>query len=601
MKKSKKILLILIPAVVCLALAVGALWAGSHYVLVQGRLYPMDITELDLRDTEISRVSAFARCRELKKLDLRGSSPDLEAVFALQQELPDCQILWDIPLGDIVYDCTSEAVTLEDVPANWENLRYFPVLRQVEFTRCTDPAAAENVADALPGAVVLRNYALAGQWYPHDTEAVTVSAGEAGNICEELKYFRDMKSVTIENGALPADTLRSLKSLYPGIAFTWNVPAGEVLLPAAVTELPYEGKMPALSALEAVLDLLPELKTVALTVNDAPAADMVSFRAAHPELEVTWTVLLFDQEYPNDTAELDLHGQRFSPEQVGELEAVLPYFPALTKIDMSDCGLSDEEMDALNTRWPDIEIVWTLYFKNYALRTDATYFIPSSTENLGGLPLVNGDLDILRYCPHMQGLDLGHQYFDDLSFLYYTPHVKYLILVECPISDITPIGSLKELKYAELFDTFITDLSPLVNCTSLTSVNLSYLDARHDTVWETLSQMPWLKRLWYCNIPLSGSEIRQLEANGTYVFNIPGGEPTGGTWRYDDAYYEMRDFFGNMWYMPGGTNGLDEDGNQIVIDDWGVEYHLENWDLTQRWWELPQFAGENVHILGITY
>ena len=42
------------------------------------------------------------------------------------------------------------------------------------------------------------------------------------------------------------------------------------------------------------------------------------------------------------------------------------------------------------------------------------------------------------------------------------------------------------------------------------------------------------------------------------------GEPTGSTWREHPHYFEMRDFFG-MYYMPGGTNGVDENGNQIIV------------------------------------
>ena len=36
----------------------------------------------------------------------------------------------------------------------------------------------------------------------------------------------------------------------------------------------------------------------------------------------------------------------------------------------------------------------------------------------------------------------------------------------------------------------------------------------------------------------------------------------------------MRDFF-EMYYMPGGTNGVDENGNQIIIDDWGERFILK--------------------------
>ena len=55
-----------------------------------------------------------------------------------------------------------------------------------------------------------------------------------------------------------------------------------------------------------------------------------------------------------------------------------------------------------------------------------------------------------------------------------------------------------------------------------------------------------------------------------------------------------------MYYMPGGTNGVDENGNQIIIDDWGEEFILEDWDGGPRWWEEPQYAHMHPHIYGIT-
>ena len=79
--------------------------------------------------------------------------------------------------------------------------------------------------------------------------------------------------------------------------------------------------------------------------------------------------------------------------------------------------------------------------------------------------------------------------------------------------------------------------------------------------------MPQLERLWYCGNNMTDEQLDELKAAlpDTEMYLLPHGESTGGTWRTHPHYYEMRDFFG-MYYMPGGTNGVAEDGSQIIID-----------------------------------
>jgi hypothetical protein len=47
------------------------------------------------------------------------------------------------------------------------------------------------------------------------------------------------------------------------------------------------------------------------------------------------------------------------------------------------------------------------------------------------------------------------------------------------------------------------------------------------------------------------------------MFLEPPAESTGGGWRDPPHYYDMRDIF-EMYYMPGGTNGVDDRGQQII-------------------------------------
>ena len=221
-------------------------------------------------------------------------------------------------------------------------------------------------------------------------------------------------------------------------------------------------------------------------------------------------------------------------------------------------------MAALNDRHEDIRFVWRVYFSEFSLRTDETNFIAARVRNQ--YPIYSSDLEVLKYCPDLQALDLGHKQITSLSFLQYVPHLKYLILVENDINDITPIGELQELTYLEMFWTKCEDISPLQNCKALTDLNISYIYCRPAKCLETLVNMPQLERLWYCGNNLNAEQLEELQTAlpDTEMYLAAHGEPTGSTWREHPHYFEMRDFFG-MYYMAGGTNGVDENGNQIII------------------------------------
>ena len=117
--------------------------------------------------------------------------------------------------------------------------------------------------------------------------------------------------------------------------------------------------------------------------------------------------------------------------------------------------------------------------------------------------------------------------------------------------DITPIGSLQELKYLEIFQTNPADISPLLNCKKLEQLNMCYCFGFDIS---PLKEMKQLKRLWYAGLgPYRGAEL--IEALPDTQVYCPISDPdgsTGGGWREDEAYYEMRDVFA-MYYQPGGT------------------------------------------------
>ena len=114
--------------------------------------------------------------------------------------------------------------------------------------------------------------------------------------------------------------------------------------------------------------------------------------------------------------------------------------------------------------------------------------------------------------------------------------------------------------------------------------------------------MTWLEWLWYCNCPLSAEQMRELtNRENLTTFFLRGGECSGGTWRYSPYYYEMRDAF-HAIYMPGGTNGVDPENQstQIIVDDAGQWFYLENFDMDQYWWKQERYSMYHPYLIGLT-
>jgi len=83
------------------------------------------------------------------------------------------------------------------------------------------------------------------------------------------------------------------------------------------------------------------------------------------------------------------------------VEALFRYLPRLERVILCDCGIPNEELDALNRRYEDIRVIWRVYFANYSLRTDATSFIAAAYED--GADIYNWHTGVFKYLTDMQG------------------------------------------------------------------------------------------------------------------------------------------------------------------------------------------------------
>ena len=299
----------------------------------------------------------------------------------------------------------------------------------------------------------------------------------------------------------------------------------------------------AIPAAEPIATPMPVEATASPSPTDTPEP------TPEPTPEVIRTLTIYGKEFSSADTEIDLSNIKIK-DGGAELLELLDALPHLEKVIMCDCGLSDQQMDDLNRAYEDIRFVWMLHFSAYDIRTDTNFFMANTDPGAG---LSNQDLQLLRYCPDIEIVDLGHKQVSDISFVTSLPHLRYLLLADSDVADITPVAELKELEYLELFLTNVTDLSPLLGCPRLVDLNLCYIPtSAAQSAYEVIMQMPWLERLFYVNSGLTQeqqNDIRDLLSDDASVIftDDTSTASTGLGWRFHERYYEMRDIIGMMY------------------------------------------------------
>ena len=446
------------------------------------------------------------------------------------------------PMGENRYERTIESIDLSGSPVqDLTQLKAFSNLKKIDLRgtglQCEE---YEQVKTWFPEAQILWDIPFQGEYFPMDTRELTITTLSEADL-EALSYFAELKTIRAEE-CPDYPVLDALRRQRPDLEMHYRIPvAGETFGHQAVRlRLPGE----CVEELFDLLPMFPELWSVELEAPLAPADRILALQEAFPDIIFSWHLDLGGVSVNKFTETLDLTG---IPMTVEEMDAVLPYLPNLTFVDMTDCGISNEEMDALNRRHEDVKIVWTVNLgKHFRLRTDATYFMPVKEKIYATDEIVYN----LRYCTDMIAIDLGHMGVSNIDFVAYMPHLKYLLLCETGVTDLTPLTGLEELVYLELFLTPVRDLSPLLTLKSLEDLNLSYTQGDVSVV----AQMTWLKNLWWCSreeaIPTKSQQQMLREALPDCNFNFVKQSSTGGGWRELPNYYAQRDIFG-MYYMTG--------------------------------------------------
>lgn len=345
----------------------------------------------------------------------------------------------------------------------------------------------------------------------------------------------------------PAGFERIAAALTVEAEILWNVPFGAALLPSDATRLDITPDTPA-DAL-ALTSYFPRLESVRA---DYPLGEPLIAMAAdlreRPDVRFTCRTKVYDLDIDSSTETLVLNEMPI--EELDSLRLALRALPGITRVEMKECGISNEEMGALRDEFPDIKFVWNIHVYHYTVPTDAL----SYSTLVGDPTYCYADQEfnsIFRYCTDLVALDLGHHSITDLSEIVHLQKLKYLILYENMITDISPLAELPELNFIELGENMVTDLTPLSRLEHLEDLNLNinyYLENVR-----SLADCRSLKRLYIGNCGISAADAAYLQENlpEDCYFTCTAPRGVNNTWRDSDKTDAIRTAFTNWRYVTG--------------------------------------------------
>ena len=446
-----------------------------------------------------------------------------------------------VTIGDKTFDIHAESIAVGDFSADeLDKFAQFDSLKSVDGSASASFEALAALRERYPALTVHWQVPLSEteRWPDDATEAAVTGPTSAAYLESMLPWLPQLERLDLYNASFADEAeAEELARAFPQIRFLRRFTLLGKTVDSADTALSYPGiGAEQLSELTAKGVLLPEVTEIELGDGLYDAGAIAALREAYHGARVHCRLSFYGVETDSLAEELDL--SEIPIEDTSDVDRAVGSMAALKKVVMCDCGIPDEEMDALNKKFDDVRVVWTVYVKEFPCRTDSDNFIVRVADHNG--KITNEQVAPLQYCTDMVTLDLGHMEIDDIFFVANMPHLRFLIIGDTMVEDLSPLQNCYELYYIEMFICKVTDISPLLDKTTLKHLNVSR--TRVDV--SQICQMTWLDRLFWIDPWITGEEqqrIRDSLPDTEICFYYEDMSSVNRLWRDDDSYREMRD------------------------------------------------------------
>lgn len=547
--KKKLIAVLVIIALVLILLVGGAvayLWYQNNHIFVEGEAYPKASQQLDLREEDIS----FSHYESLRS------------------QLPDCQILWNVPFQGGKYSNDSKSLTVSALTEQDIGLmmEYFPNLQTLDAMACKDYLMLEVVKAQMPQLQVNYEVSLGGKSVSPDVKELVLENGDYDFITmmTNLIYLPQLEAVQLKMPQLAMAQIDELRAAYEKVTFSSTVEILGKEYDSLVTELDLSDLLPEQVA--EVAEKLPQLTGVTyveLLKEDGSSQlakeDVLTLKNAAPQASFNYAFDFYGSRLTTMDKEVHIHGKKIGDAGIDEVRAALSLMEQCDRFVLEYCQISYDLLAQVRDEFRDkTKLVWRVEFAKGSTFTDAE--IIRSTYDL-----VDDNCHNLIYCEDARFIDIGHnEYLDAVPFVAGMPNLEVIIVSGAPIKDLTPFQNCKKLKVLEIaFCHYIEDISPLASCESLKRLNIGFTQVK---------DLSPLDNLNITNLCIDGAKVSAEERNRFAELQpdcwitYDDAQPYNDGWRYETNldylpwYAQIRSLFrydrdpnipNNVgWYLP---------------------------------------------------
>lgn len=443
------------------------------------------------------------------------------------------------------FPADSTELTLVLQPGETALLDEFTALRSVDFSgsTCYDefipwlekhPEVTAKYTVTFPGDVT-------AQWDAETLSLPGMNSETAAQAAELLPYLPKLKTLELgsqaEGASLQPADLAALQAVCPEAVLNYAFTLAGQSVTLADEELDLSAlsheEVPQAAEMVSAMSALRSVNLGGEGANSLAWEDIGTLQAANPNADFAYSFSLFGKSL--NTLDETLDFNHITMDDGGAaVRSILPYMRNCTYLDMDFCGVSNEDMASIRDDFPNIKVVWRIWFaEEYSVRTDVIKIL-ASKPSIGGV--VNDDeARKLQYCTDLKYLDLGHNScITDISFVNTMPNLEVLIMAMNPLSNIAPLANCPHLEYIELNSTDVSDLTPLSGLTELRHLNLGCCPNVSDI--SPLYGLTELERLWLgYQDPVPAEQVETMQAAApNCVIDTTCADPTAGGWRFTD-------------------------------------------------------------------
>lgn len=558
---AKKVLWILFAVVLVLALAVagvtGYFWYQNNHIFVEDAVYPINA----------------------KTLDLRGQDISFEHYDAVHSQLPNCEIYWDVPFQVGKYPNDTTKLTVADLTEKDIRilLNYFPKLKTLDATACSDYAVLESAKQQLPGCEILYEVNLGGKSFAPEVTELTLEVGDYDydTLMENLQYLPGVQHITLKKPELSLEQIDELKTTFGNITIDCTVDIGGTEYTMDTTELNLSGISSGdVAGVSEKLGMLSGLTSVELMKSDGTTGltkeDVKTLKEAAPAASFHYVFDFYGETLSTtETTEVHIKNVNIGEEGLPEARLALDLMENCSRFVLENCKISNESMAQLREDYRGkTKVVWRVPYGGGNCMTDCEV-IRCTYE------LTDKNAQNLVYCEDVRFMDVGHNdvtFLSDFSFLKGMPKLEAIIISSAYVSDLTPFANCKELKFFEAaFCGNIEDLSPLAQCEKLEMVNISFTKVKDLSPLDNLPIKTLFAQNYSAKRISAEEQSRFASVHPDCLTQYTGDQPYGRGWRYDEhdkylPYYGMLrkvfrlddDIIPNSvgWYLREGDTDL---------------------------------------------